>query len=171
MTADVDTFALQIWNDKYRFRAADGSPIDQSLDGTFRRVAKALAVNEADAPAWEDRFYKVMHAGVAYPAGRILSGAGTGRSVTLFNCLIADRIGDSMVDIMRVVTETTLTMRMGGGVGHDFSTLRPAGALVNGVGSKSSGPVSFMDIFDAACKTVSSAGERRGAMMGTMRID
>ena len=105
------------------------------------------------------------------PAGRILAGAGTGRQVTLFNCFVMGRIPDSLDGIFTQLKEAALTMQQGGGIGHDFSTLRPHGAPVRGVGADASGPISFMDVWDAMCRTIMSAGTRRGAMMGTMRCD
>ena len=105
------------------------------------------------------------------PAGRVLAGAGTGRAVTLFNCFVMGGIGDDMSSIFANVREAALTMQQGGGIGHDFSTLRPKGAPVRGMGADASGPVSFMDVWDAMCKTIMSAGSRRGAMMGTLRCD
>ncbi len=105
------------------------------------------------------------------PAGRILAGAGTGRDVTLFNCFVLGKIGDDLGSIFDAVKEAALTMQAGGGIGHDFSTLRPKGALVKSIGADASGPVSFMDVWDAMCRTIMSAGQRRGAMMATLRCD
>ena len=105
------------------------------------------------------------------PAGRILAGAGTGRAVTLFNCFVMGRIEDDLGSIFDNVKEAALTMQQGGGIGHDFSTLRPKGALVKSIGADASGPVSFMDVWDAMCRTIMSAGARRGAMMATLRCD
>ena len=105
------------------------------------------------------------------PAGRILAGAGTGRSVTLFNCFVMGTIADSMDGIFSALREAALTLQQGGGIGYDFSTLRPKGAPVAGVGADASGPVSFMDVWDAMCRTIMSAGSRRGAMMATLRVD
>src|ERR1700739_3852079 len=105
------------------------------------------------------------------PAGRILAGAGTGRNVTLFNCFVMGTIPDSMDGIFSALREAALTLQQGGGIGYDFSTLRPRGASVAGVGADASGPVSFMDVWDAMCRTIMSAGSRRGAMMATLRVD
>ena len=105
------------------------------------------------------------------PAGRILAGAGAGRSVTLFNCFVMGRIEDDLTSIFENVKEAALTMQQGGGIGHDFSTLRPRGAPVKSIGADASGPVSFMDVWDAMCRTIMSAGARRGAMMATLRCD
>ncbi len=120
---------------------------------------------------WEERFFDAMTGFAFIPAGRILAGAGAGRAVTLFNCFVMGEIGDDMGSIFANVREAALTLQQGGGIGHDFSTLRPKGAHVRGVGADASGPVSFMDVWDAMCKTIMSAGARRGAMMGTMRCD
>src|SRR6185295_13813122 len=120
---------------------------------------------------WATRFAEAM-AGFAFlPAGRILAGAGTGRDVTLFNCFVMGRIEDDLGSIFDNVKEAALTMQQGGGIGHDFSTLRPKGALVKSIGADASGPVSFMDVWDAMCRTIMSAGARRGAMMATLRCD
>ncbi len=120
---------------------------------------------------WEQAFFDILSDYRFLPAGRILSGAGTGRSVTLFNCFVMGRIDDSMAGIFDALKDAALTMQQGGGIGHDFSTIRPAGAPVKGVGADASGPLSFMDVWDAMCRTIMSAGSRRGAMMGTMRCD
>ena len=161
----------QIWEMKYRLHDADGRPIDRSIDDTFRRVARALAAREAEPEAWVQRFAEIMTDGSYLPAGRILAGAGTGRDVTLFNCFVMGRIGDSMAGIFEGLKEAALTMQQGGGIGYDFSTLRPRGAPVRGVGADASGPLSFMDVWDAMCRTIMSAGARRGAMMATLRCD
>ena len=162
-----------IWENKYRLKAADGSPIDATLDDTWRRVARVAAEPEAKAERtqWEERFFAAMQELVFLPAGRIIAGAGTSRNVTLFNCFVMGRIEDNLPSIFDNVKEAALTMQRGGGIGHDFSTLRPKGALVHSVGAGASGPVSFMDVWDAMCQTIMSAGQRRGAMMGTLRCD
>jgi len=162
-----------IWDSKYRLKAADGAPVEATLDDTWRRVAKAAAGPESDETRrqWEDRFFKILQEMVFLPAGRIIAGAGTGRNVTLFNCFVMGRIEDDLLSIFDNVKEAALTMQRGGGIGHDFSTLRPSGALVHSVGAGASGPVSFMDVWDAMCRTIMSAGQRRGAMMGTLRCD
>ncbi len=143
------------------------------MGDTWHRVARAAA--EAEKPAarkrWTTRFEEAMADFAFLPAGRILAGAGTGRNVTLFNCFVLGTIGDDMASIFANVTDAALTMQQGGGIGHDFSTLRPKGAPVKGVGADASGPISFMDVWDAMCRTIMSAGQRRGAMMGTMRCD
>ncbi|MBB1499169.1 adenosylcobalamin-dependent ribonucleoside-diphosphate reductase [Paracoccus sp. MC1862] len=163
--------AEQIWDMKYRLRAADGTPLDATVEDTWRRVARDLASVEADPAAWEGRFYAALEDFRFLPAGRIISGAGTGRSVTLFNCFVMGTIPDSMAGIFDGLKEAALTMQQGGGIGYDFSTIRPKGAEVKGVAADASGPLSFMDVWDAMCRTIMSAGSRRGAMMATMRCD
>src|SRR5918994_1820215 len=120
---------------------------------------------------WELNFFDAMATYRFLPAGRILAGAGTGRRVTLFNCFVMGTLEDSMPGIFEGLKESALTMQQGGGIGQDFSTLRPKGAPVEGVGADASGPLSFMDVWDAMCRTIMSAGSRRGAMMGTLRCD
>ncbi|MCH8466063.1 MAG: adenosylcobalamin-dependent ribonucleoside-diphosphate reductase [Roseinatronobacter sp.] len=163
--------AEQIWDMKYRLKAADGTPIDQSVEDTWRRIARALAQVEADPEHWEGRFYEALEDFKFLPAGRITAGAGTGRAVTLFNCFVMGTIPDSMGGIFEMLKEAALTMQQGGGIGYDFSTIRPKGAPVSGVAADASGPLSFMDVWDAMCRTIMSAGSRRGAMMATMRCD
>ncbi|MDO5614503.1 MAG: adenosylcobalamin-dependent ribonucleoside-diphosphate reductase [Paracoccus sp. (in: a-proteobacteria)] len=163
--------AEQIWDMKYRLRDADGTPIDLSVEDSWRRVARDLASVEADPDAWEPRFYAALEDFKFLPAGRILAGAGTGRSVTLFNCFVMGTIPDDMGGIFDMLREAALTMQQGGGIGYDFSTIRPRGAEVRGVAADASGPLSFMDVWDAMCRTIMSAGSRRGAMMATMRCD
>ena len=171
MTRFAAPIAEQIWDMKYRLRAADGTPLDGSVEDTWRRIARDLASVERDPAAWEDRFYAALEDFRFLPAGRIISGAGTGRSVTLFNCFVMGTIPDSMEGIFQNLKEAALTMQQGGGIGYDFSTIRPRGAEVKGVAADASGPLSFMDVWDAMCRTIMSAGSRRGAMMATMRCD
>ena len=170
---EIAPIARQIWDAKYRLRDAAGHPLDTTVDDTFRRVARTAASVEqpADQAAWEERFHGVMADFGFLPAGRILAGAGSGRGVTLFNCFVLGTIPDDLAGIFDAVREAALTMQQGGGIGHDFSTLRPNGALVASIGAGASGPVSFMDVWDAMCRTIMSAGARRGAMMGTLRCD
>jgi ribonucleoside-diphosphate reductase alpha chain len=163
--------AEQIWDMKYRLKAADGSAIDGTVEDTWRRIARALAVVEKDSALWEDKFYRALEDFKYLPAGRITAGAGTGRSVTLFNCFVMGTIPDNMGGIFDGLKEAALTMQQGGGIGYDFSTIRPRGAEVKGVAADASGPLSFMDVWDAMCRTIMSAGSRRGAMMATMRCD
>jgi len=159
-----------IWDMKYRFKQQDGTPIDQTIEDTWKRVATALAQAEKkpERKAWAARFYETLTDYRFLPAGRILSGAGTKRQVTLFNCFVMGTIPDDMAGIFENLKQAALTLQQGGGIGYDFSTLRPRGALVKGVGADASGPLSFMDVWDAMCRTIMSAGSRRGAMMATM---
>ena len=163
----------QIWDMKYRLKAPDGTPMDRDVADSWTRVALALA--QAEAPDQRvSRAQEFAHALAGHkflPAGRILAGAGTGRSVTLFNCFVMGTIEDSMDGIFSALREAALTLQQGGGIGYDFSSLRPKGALVQGVGADASGPVSFMDVWDSMCRTIMSAGSRRGAMMATLRVD
>jgi ribonucleoside-diphosphate reductase alpha chain len=169
----MSEISRQIWDMKYRFKAADGTPMDRDVADSWTRVAASLSLAEAPerritaaqsfAGALKD--YKFL------PAGRILAGAGTGRSVTLFNCFVMGTIPDSMDGIFLSLREAALTLQQGGGIGYDFSTLRPKGAPVAGVGADASGPVSFMEVWDAMCRTIMSAGSRRGAMMATLACD
>ena len=163
--------AEQIWDMKYRFKEADGTPIDASVEDTWRRIARSLAEVEDNAAHWEDVFFEALSDFKYLPAGRITAGAGTARSVTLFNCFVMGTIDDSMSGIFEGLKEAALTMQQGGGIGYDFSTIRPKGADVKGVAADASGPLSFMDVWDAMCRTIMSAGSRRGAMMATLRCD
>ena len=163
--------AEQIWDMKYRLKEADGTVLDGSVEDTWRRIARALAAVERDPALWEARFYAALEGFKFLPAGRITAGAGTGRAVTLFNCFVMGTIPDTMAGIFDALKEAALTMQQGGGIGYDFSTIRPKGAEVKGVAADASGPLSFMDVWDAMCRTIMSAGSRRGAMMATMRCD
>ncbi|MDB5666743.1 adenosylcobalamin-dependent ribonucleoside-diphosphate reductase [Cypionkella sp.] len=163
--------AEQIWDMKYRLKAQDGTPIDGSVEDSWRRIARALAEVEAEPAVWEERFYAALEGFKYLPAGRITAGAGTGRNVTMFNCFVMGTVPDSMGGIFDALKEAALTMQQGGGIGYDFSTIRPRGAEVKGVAADASGPLSFMDVWDAMCRTIMSAGSRRGAMMATMRCD
>ena len=169
----MNDISHQIWDMKYRLKAPDGTPVDRSVEETWARVALALAAAEpAGTRAAHAHEFAAALAGHRFlPAGRILAGAGTGRAVTLFNCFVMGTIEDSMDGIFSALREAALTLQQGGGIGYDFSTLRPKGAPVNGVGSDASGPVSFMDVWDAMCRTIMSAGSRRGAMMATLSVD
>ncbi|MFN4013789.1 MAG: adenosylcobalamin-dependent ribonucleoside-diphosphate reductase [Reyranella sp.] len=165
----------RIWDMKYRFKSAPGgSPTaipDADLDATWWRVARALAAPERDPELWAGRFHEALSGFKFLPAGRVIAGAGTGRTVTLFNCFVMGTIPDDMSGIFENLREAALTMQQGGGIGHDFSSLRPQGAPVVGVGADASGPLSFMDVWDSMCRTIMSAGSRRGAMMATLRCD
>ena len=163
--------AEQIWDMKYRLKAADGTAIDTTVQDSWHRIAGALAAVETDPAVWEPRFYAALEGFKFLPAGRITAGAGTGRSVTLFNCFVMGTVPDNMGGIFDGLKEAALTMQQGGGIGYDFSTIRPKGAAVMGVAADASGPLSFMDVWDAMCRTIMSAGSRRGAMMATMRCD
>jgi ribonucleoside-diphosphate reductase alpha chain len=171
MSSFAAPIAEQIWDMKYRLKSADGTAIDASVEDTWRRIARALASVEKDPVIWEEKFYNALEGFKYLPAGRIIAGAGTGRSVTLFNCFVMGTIPDSMGGIFDGLKEAALTMQQGGGIGYDFSTIRPRGAVVLGVAADASGPLSFMDVWDAMCRTIMSAGSRRGAMMATLRCD
>lgn len=155
-----------IWKDKYRLGGERG------VTDTWARIASAAAaVEPADKrEMWRTQFEHALTNYRFLPAGRILAGAGAGRAVTLVNCFVMGTIPDSLDGIFSALREAALTMQRGGGVGMDFSTIRPAGAQVRGLGARASGPLSFMDTWDAMCRTVRSAGERRGAMMGCLSI-
>ncbi|WP_298312138.1 adenosylcobalamin-dependent ribonucleoside-diphosphate reductase [Reyranella sp.] len=160
---------------KYRFKSAPGASAaaipDADLEATWWRVARALAAPERDPELWAGRFHEALSGFKFLPAGRVIAGAGTGRTVTLFNCFVMGTIADDMSGIFENLREAALTMQQGGGIGHDFSSLRPQGAPVVGVGADASGPLSFMDVWDSMCRTIMSAGSRRGAMMATLRCD
>ena len=166
----MDTLSHQIWDMKYRFKAPDGTPLDRDVQESWTRVALAAAQAEPaeKRTAWEQTFGAALSGHRFLPAGRILAGAGTGRAVTLFNCFVMGTIPDDLSGIFAHLREAALTMQQGGGIGYDFSTLRPKGAEVKGVGADASGPLSFMDVWDSMCRTIMSAGARRGAMMGTL---
>ncbi|HEX3419242.1 MAG TPA: ribonucleotide reductase N-terminal alpha domain-containing protein, partial [Stellaceae bacterium] len=167
----VGSISQQIWDMKYRLRGPSGEVIDKTIEDTWRRVATALAAPERDAAGWAERFYAALTDFKFLPAGRVVAGAGSARSVTLFNCFVMGAIPDDMGGIFAHLREAALTMQQGGGIGYDFSSLRPRGAPVKGVGADASGPLSFMDVWDAMCRTIMSAGHRRGAMMATLRCD
>jgi ribonucleoside-diphosphate reductase alpha chain len=166
--------SLDIWDKKYRLTAKDGSPIDKSMDDTYKRVARALAdvETEEQRDKWYESFLWALRHG-AIPAGRVTSNAGALEhkpATSTINCTVSGTIHDSMDDILNKVHEAGLTLKAGCGIGYEFSTLRPRGAYVSGAGAYTSGPLSFMDIYDKMCFTVSSAGGRRGAQMGTFDI-
>jgi len=167
-TADI---SRHIWDTKYRLREGE-RVVDATVEDTWRRVADALAaVEPTDRDAWAERFYRVLEGFRFLPGGRILAGAGTDRRVTLFNCFVMGTIEDSMDGIFDALKEGALTMQQGGGVGYDFSSLRPRGTRAQEAGTIASGPVSFMHIWDSMCATLLSTGARRGAMMATLRVD
>ncbi|MEO0664414.1 MAG: ribonucleotide reductase N-terminal alpha domain-containing protein, partial [Pseudomonadota bacterium] len=171
MTRFTAPIAEQIWDMKYRLKEADGTVVDESVEDTWRRVARSLASVEQDTKGYEAAFYEALSDFKFLPAGRITAGAGTGRKVTLFNCFVMGTIPDDMGGIFDMLKEAALTMQQGGGIGYDFSTIRPKGAAVAGVAADASGPLSFMDVWDAMCRTIMSAGSRRGAMMAVLRCD
>jgi ribonucleoside-diphosphate reductase alpha chain len=178
-TKDVESIpfqeaSLDIWDKKYRLSAKDGTPIDKSMDETYMRVARALADVEREEVRghWNERFLWALRRG-AIPAGRVTSNAGALEhkpATSTINCTVSGTIRDSMDDILKKVHEAGLTLKAGCGIGYEHSTLRPRGAYVSGAGAYTSGPLSFMDIFDKMCFTVSSAGGRRGAQMGTFDV-
>ncbi len=168
---ELTPIAQRIWDTKYRLISPDGGPRDARVEDSWQRVARALAAVESEPQVWAERFYGALEDFAFLPAGRILAGAGTDRQVTLFNCFVMGTIPDDMGGIFANLREAALTMQQGGGIGYDFSTLRPKGAPVHGVGADASGPISFMEVWDAMCRTIMSAGARRGAMMGTLRCD
>jgi len=166
--------SLDIWDKKYRLTAKDGTPVDHSMDDTYKRVARALA--DVELPEvrehWYEQFLWALRRG-AIPAGRVTSNAGAQEhkpATSTINCTVSGTIRDSMDDILGKVHEAGLTLKAGCGIGYEFSTLRPRGAYVSGAGAYTSGPLSFMDIYDKMCFTVSSAGGRRGAQMGTFDV-
>jgi ribonucleoside-diphosphate reductase alpha chain len=166
--------SYDIWDKKYRLLAKNGAPIDKSMDDTYKRVARALADVESDElrEQWYESFLWALRHG-AIPAGRVTSNAGALEhkpATSTINCTVSGTIRDSMDDILNKVHEAGLTLKAGCGIGYEFSTLRPRGAYVTGAGAYTSGPLSFMDIYDKMCFTVSSAGGRRGAQMGTFDI-
>src|SRR3954453_23193957 len=174
--AVVASISQQIWDMKYRLKGPAngpiaGEPIDKTIEDTWRRVATAAAAPEKDPERWAERFYAAMSDFRFLPAGRVIAGAGAGRQVTLFNCFVMGAIPDDMGGIFAHLREAALTMQQGGGIGYDFSALRPKGAPVRGVGADASGPLSFMDVWGARCAPIMSAGARRGALTATMRCD
>jgi ribonucleoside-diphosphate reductase alpha chain len=174
----LTALSQEIWDMKYRLKTASGEPVDKTVEETWRRIARALAAAEPEGnstgpgrKAVESQFFHALEGFRFLPAGRIQAGAGTERNVTLFNCFVMGTIPDDMGGIFEHLKEAALTMQQGGGIGYDFSTIRPKGADVKGVAADASGPLSFMDVWDAMCRTIMSAGSRRGAMMATMRCD
>lgn len=166
----LQKISTDIWDMKYRFRSAENGIVDETIQDTWDRVARALSRCEGKKAAhWNREFRAALDDFRFLPAGRIVSGAGTGRSVTLFNCFVMGTIPDTLDGIFEMLREAALTMQQGGGIGYDFSTIRPKGSPVAGVDADASGPLSFMDVWDAMCRTIMSAGSRRGAMMGVMR--
>ena len=176
----------QIWEGKYRLTTPNPDIIDdQNVSETWDRIASACAyaphrfetgstltrMSEVDQAGDNIAFRSILEDFQFLPAGRITAGAGSGRNVTLFNCYVMGTVPDDISGIFEMLREAALTMQQGGGIGYDFSTLRPAGSPVKGVDADASGPLTFMDVWSAMCKTIMSAGYRRGAMMATMRCD
>jgi ribonucleoside-diphosphate reductase alpha chain len=166
----VADISRHIWETKYQY--GEGESCERTIADTWRRVARALAsVERNDVSSWEQRFFAILRDFKFLPGGRIQAGASTARQVTLFNCFVIGTIEDSIRGIFRALEEGAITMQQGGGIGYDFSTLRPRGVRARAVGSIASGPVSFMQVWDAMCGTILSTGARRGAMMATLRCD
>ena len=165
MDAFANEISSHVWQTKYRFAG------EQSVADSWRRIARALAATEKDAALWQKRFFGLLQDFKFLPGGRIQAGAGTARHVTLFNCFVMGTVDDSIPGIFRALEEGAVTMQQGGGIGIDFSTLRPRGTHTKGAGGVASGPVSFMQVWDAMCGTILSTGARRGAMMATLRCD
>jgi len=165
MDAFANEISRHVWQTKYRFAG------EQSIADSWRRIARALAAVEKDAALWQERFFGLLQDFKFLPGGRIQAGAGTARHVTLFNCFVMGPVDDSIPGIFRALEEGAVTMQQGGGIGIDFSTLRPRGTQTKGAGGVASGPVSFMQVWDAMCGTILSTGARRGAMMATLRCD
>ena len=167
----TSSISRQIWESKYRFHKGE-EILDNTLEDSWWRVANTLAAVEPDNQKyWAERFFKLMQGFKFLPGGRILAGAGTEHRVTLFNCFVMGTIEDSLDGIFTALKEGAITMQAGGGVGYDFSTLRPSGSAAQTSANIASGPVSFMHIWDAMCATLVSTGNRRGAMMATLRCD
>ena len=177
VTAEEISFqsaSVDIWDKKYRLKTKSGGALDTDIDATYHRIAKALAETEEpeQQDTWFESFLWALRNG-AIPAGRIVSNAGAQEhkpATSTINCTVSGTIPDSMNGILGRTHEAGLTLKAGCGIGYEFSTLRPKGAFVSGAGAYTSGPLSFMDIYDAMCFTVSSAGGRRGAQMGTFDI-
>jgi ribonucleoside-diphosphate reductase alpha chain len=159
-----------IWKSKYRY-IRENSVQEKDISDTWRRVARAVAIDEPDSDRWEKSFSSVLSEFLFLPGGRVLAGAGTNKQVTLFNCFVSGPIFDSVGSIFDSLKETAVTMQYGGGIGCDFSQLRPAGSPAVRTGSVASGPVPFMHIWDSLCETLLATSTRRGAMMGTLRCD
>jgi len=169
----IEPISALIWDTKYRYRW-QGKVLDQNISDTWQRVAKAIAAAEktpAERQYWQAAFYRILENFQFLPGGRIQAGAGTKQKVTLFNCFVMDIKEDSLSGIFEALKEGALTLQQGGGVGYDFSVLRPEGDQVKKTGVAAAGPVAFMHIWDSMCKVLLSTGARRGAMMGVLRCD
>lgn len=172
MNLELQPTSYEIWEKKYQLKDELGNPVDKTVEDTYKRVAKALSACEQDKEYWENKFVWAMANG-ATPAGRIMSNAGAEQykpATSLINCTVSQIVQDSMYGVLDSVMQSGLTLKAGCGIGYEFSTLRPKGAFVKGAGAQTSGPLTFMDIFDSMCFTVSSAGGRRGAQMGTFAV-
>jgi ribonucleoside-diphosphate reductase alpha chain len=172
MTIPLQPVSLEIWDKKYRLKDREGNPVDKDINDTFKRVAMSLALTEKDSDYWYEKFLWALENG-AIPAGRITSNIGAGKykpATSTINCTVSGTIEDSMDDILTKLHEAGLTLKAGCGIGYEFSTLRPKNSFVQGAGATTSGPLSFMDIYDKMCFTVSSAGGRRGAQMCTFDV-
>jgi len=173
MKMELQQTSLEIWDKKYRLRDEHGDPVDETIDDTYERVATALAdVEPKDKEYWKEKFLWALQNG-ATPAGRIMSNAGATKykpATSLINCVVSQIVQDSMNGVLDSNMQSGLALKAGCGIGYEFSTLRPKGAFVSGAGAYTSGPLTFMDIFDSMCFTVSSAGGRRGAQMGTFAV-
>jgi ribonucleoside-diphosphate reductase alpha chain len=167
---DTAELSRAVWLSKYCLSTEEGKS-ESRIGDTWRRVARAAACAESRPDDWAPRFEELLSGFRFLPGGRVLAGAGANRRVTLFNCFVAGRLDDSIDGILRALGETATTMQQGGGVGIDFSPLRPAGASTKRTGSTASGPVSFMALWDTLCATLLSTSARRGAMMGTLACD
>lgn len=167
---EITPLSEAIWRTKYRY-VEGGLVRDKDITDSWRRVARAVAAAESDKTRWEAEFYSILTGYHFLPGGRVLAGAGTDKRVTLFNCFVAGPIQDSIDSIFDALKETAITMQHGGGIGCDFSALRPSGSPAVRSGTVASGPVSFMQLWDSLCNTLLATGTRRGAMMGTLRCD
>ena len=165
MDISLQQTSQEIWENKYQLKDDHGKPVDKTVEDTYRRIAKALAkIEPKDKEYWERKFLWAMENG-ATPAGRIVSNAGAEEykpATSLINCVLSQIVSDSMEGILHSNLQAGLSLKAGCGIGYEFSTLRPRGAFVSGAGAYTSGPLTFMDIFDKMCFTVSSAGGRRG---------
>lgn len=164
MNLELQPTSYEIWEKKYQLKDEHGNPVDKTVEDTYTRVGKALAATEQDKEYWEKKFAWALANG-ATPAGRIMSNAGAEKykpATSLINCTVSQIVEDSMHGVLDSAMQSGLTLKAGCGIGYEFSTLRPRGAFVSGAGAQTSGPLTFMDIFDSMCFTVSSAGGRRG---------
>ncbi len=172
MNEQMNAISVEIWNKKYRYQGNSEIAQDKTIEDTWRRVASSIATRESKKKEWETKFLDILTDFKFMPGGRIIANAGTNRSAaTMFNCYVMNKIPDSIDGIFDTVKDSALTQKQGGGVGFDFSTLRPGGSLITGCEAESSGPLSFMQVLDSTCRTIMSAGQRRGAQMGVMRCD